>query len=213
MGWTIAVSVLAILAVLLFAPVGARVRYRRESGPSVSVHWLGVRLYRWDPLHQPKRKPKKKPSKAKPGRRRAGFSVRRLWRMGRAGYAAVQTEGVRELLLRNGRRAWRSLELVRAHLIVTGSLGDPLMTGAAAGLIAAANPRFEMWRGKLLFEFVPDFEGRLFAEGEVAVQTRPIVWIVIVLDVLCSPATWRARRVWRERSAPPPRPQRPPSAR
>ena len=201
MGWVVAIGILLVLFVLLFAPVEARAALRRETGFAFTVRWLGIPLYRLKPGEKrPKRaKAKASPKTAKPKKKGGRPSLRTLWRMGRAGYAAARTPGVRELAERLARRGWKSLELVKAHLIITAGVGDAMVDG----LVGASRPKLDLREGRIRLEWAPDLlRTRFPAEGEIAIQTRPIWWIVIALDLLCSQATWRARRVFKDRMKP-----------
>jgi hypothetical protein len=205
MVWLIVTAIiLLILAVLLFTPVQARAVLRRRLQWHVSVSWLGIKLYSKDSTDAPKPKKQRKPKKPIP------WSKYLRLRTAKAGWAVWRTEGVRRLVISTARRAFNAIELERAHLFVTVGLGDPVIMGLVAGLMGAAEPRFDAWHGRVRVEFSPGFGGRWRAEGDAVLQTRLFPWLVIAVQVLCSPSFWRARRAWKAKMAPSSAPARTP---
>jgi hypothetical protein len=197
-GWIVAGAIVAVLLVLLFAPVETELRLRPSAGLSFRVRWLGIpfRIRGFS---------RARPEKRRERRRRGGrFSLR----TGKAVLHVIRTEGVTTLAWRTALRAIDAVELVRARLVLTVGLGDPAWTGWLSGLLAAVRPRFEAGQGRVNLELTPDFGGgRFLADGDLLLRTRPFPWIVIGVRVLCAKATWRAHRAWREVMRPEPEPE------
>jgi hypothetical protein len=188
--WIVLAFVAVFLLVLLFAPIEAELRLKPSAGMSFRLRWLGVPLRLGGVMRG-------KPEKRRERRKRAGrFGLK----AGKALIRVLRTEGVPALLWRSALSAVSAVELVRARLVATVGLGDPVWTGWLAGLMVAVRPRFEAGQGRVHLELAPDFTGggRFIADGDLILRTRPFPWFVIAARVLCSKATWRARRAWKE---------------
>jgi hypothetical protein len=193
----IVAGLLFVLAVLLFAPVEARVGLAPGEGVNVTVLWLGLRFRVAGGARRPKPAGRRK---AKAKRTRGPLNPLRL---GRAAMKVGRLPGVRGLLWRTAVKAVKAVHIQRGFLIVSAGFGDAFLTGWLAGLAAAIRPRFQAGGGRFMFEFSPDF-GRagIVAFGELVVWTRPFPWVAIAVQLLCSRTTWEARRAWREAMRP-----------
>jgi hypothetical protein len=201
MGWTIAIGILLILVILLFAPVEFRATLERRLRFTVSVSWLGLRFVHIDSA-DPK-PPKPKTAASKPHKTFAWTRYANL-RSGRAALKVLKDSHVRSLAWRTVRRCKRAVELVKAHFVVTAGLGDPVLMGLAAGLMSSVRPGVHAWDGRVRLEFEPDFGRRWHVEGEVVLFTRPFWWLYIGATLLCSRTLWRAWRMWKTESRPKP---------
>ena len=198
MGWAIAIGILLILVVLLFAPVEARATLERRLRVTVRVSWLGLRFVHIDSADP---KPPKPKTQARP-RGKLDWTRFANLRSGRAALKVLKDSRVRSLAWRTAQRSVRAVELVKAHFVVTAGLGDPVLMGLAASLMSSVRPGVHAWDGRVRLEFEPDFGRRWHVEGEVLLYTRPFWWLYIGATILLSKTFWRAWRLWKTESAP-----------
>ena len=123
MGWTIAIGILLLLVILLFAPVEARATLERGLRFTVSVSWLGLRFVHIDSA-RPK-PPKPKTEARPPKRKKVSWTKFANLRSGKAALKIAKDSRVRSFAWRTVKRALRTTELVKAHFVVTAGLGDP----------------------------------------------------------------------------------------
>ena len=199
MVWVIATGILLILAIVLFAPIEARMTLERRLRWTVKVSWLGLRLVYVDSANP--KPPKPKTQASKPGKKIDWSKFANL-RAGRAALKVLKDTRVRRLAWRTAQRTVRGFELIKAHFVVTAGLGDPVLMGLAAGLMSSVRPGFHAWDGRVRVEFEPDFGRRWRVEGEVLIYTRPFWWLYLAATLLCSRTLWRAWKTWKVESRP-----------
>ena len=199
MGWAIAIGILLVLVIVLFAPVEARATIGRGFRYTVSVSWLGLRFFHIDSA-RPK-PPKPKTQAAKPGKKISWTRLANL-RSGRAALKIAKDRRVRNFVWLTAKRAMRTVELVKAHFVVTAGLGDPVLMGLAAGMMSYVRPGVHAWDGRVRVEFEPDFGRRWHLEGEVLLYTRPFWWLYLAATILCSRIFWRTWKTWKIESRP-----------
>ncbi|HWE45040.1 MAG TPA: hypothetical protein VG407_03345 [Caulobacteraceae bacterium] len=199
MGWTIAIGILLILVILLFAPIEARATLERRMRYTLSVSWLGLRFVHIDSARPKPPKPKTQASPKAPGKKVKWTRFANL-RSGRAALKVAKDIRIRSFAWRTARRCTRAVELVKAHFVVTAGLGDPILMGLAAGMMSYVRPGLHAWDGRVRLEFEPDFGRRWHVEGEVLLYTRPAWWLYIGCTVLLSRTFWRALKMWKVES-------------